>query len=151
ISSPAPPRPGSARSATCCAAATSPRRSDMGDSLLQAELEIACALAVRAGALAVSLRGGDLAVERKARGEPVTVADRRASDLIVEGLAEAFPRDAIVSEELPPPSAGSVRTWYVDPIDGTRDYLDGDDGFTVMIGLAQRGNACLGVVYQPVG
>ena len=42
-----------------------------------------------------------------------------------------------------------MRTWYVDPIDGTRDYLDGDDGFTVMIGLARDGIACLGVVYQP--
>ena len=83
--------------------------------------------------------------------EPVTIADRMASELIVRGLATAFPTDPVISEELPLPDGamGSPRFWLVDPIDGTKDFIRGSDGFSVMIGLVVGGRPVLGVVHQP--
>jgi 3'(2'), 5'-bisphosphate nucleotidase len=118
--------------------------------------ELACAarLAREAGALAVSLRDRGheaLAVESKAGDEPVTVADHAASAHIVAGLRQQFPADVIVSEELPDDRArlGAPRVWYVDPIDGTKDFIRGEDGFAVMIGLCEGARPAVGVVYQP--
>ncbi|HET9988135.1 MAG TPA: hypothetical protein VFQ65_06440, partial [Kofleriaceae bacterium] len=64
---------------------------------LSRELDVAIALAREAGAIAVSIRdGGTLDVEMKLGDEPVTLADRAASELIVAGLAAAFPGDPII-------------------------------------------------------
>jgi 3'(2'), 5'-bisphosphate nucleotidase len=116
------------------------------------ELGVAEALAREAGALALRYFGTELTVHSKVGNEPVTRADREASDLIVRGLGAAFPVDVIISEEaaddrrrLEP----DRRVWYVDPIDGTRDFIRGRQGFAVMIGLAVGGVPRLGVVYQP--
>lgn len=97
------------------------------------------------------LRSGELSVEMKPGDEPVTVADKRASDLIVQGLAAAFPNDPIISEELPATAdmLQAPRVWLVDPIDGTKDFIRGGDGFAVMIGLVENGRPVLGVVHQP--
>jgi 3'(2'), 5'-bisphosphate nucleotidase len=119
---------------------------------LERELARAIELARLAGAEAARMQRGELHVEMKPGDEPVTAADRRASELIVAGLAESFPRDPIVSEELAPaPGAlGAPRFWLVDPIDGTKDFIRGEDGYSVMIGLVCDGRPILGVVYQPV-
>jgi 3'(2'), 5'-bisphosphate nucleotidase len=99
----------------------------------------------------MKLRTGALDVELKPGDEPVTIADRRASELIVEGLRRTFGSDPLISEELaPPPGAlGASRLWLVDPIDGTKDFIRGLDGFSVMIGLIDGGRPALGVVHQP--
>jgi hypothetical protein len=104
------------------------------------EIEIASQLARAAGALAVAIRDrgpAALGVEHKAGDEPVTVADRAASDLIVAGLAAAFPDDVRRQRGVGrrPGAAGASRVWFVDPIDGTKDFIRGTDGFAVMIGL----------------
>ena len=121
---------------------------------LAAELRLARRLARQAGALVVAIRdGGALGVEHKAGDEPVTVADRAASELIVAGLEAAFPDDVVISEEraIDPADASraGARVWLVDPIDGTKDYIRGTEGFAVMIGLIIDGRPALGVVYQP--
>jgi 3'(2'), 5'-bisphosphate nucleotidase len=116
------------------------------------ELEIATKLAREAGDVAVKIRDrGALGVELKLGDEPVTLADRAASELIVAGLAAAFPADPIISEESPVPAGAlaSHRHWFVDPIDGTKDFIRGSDGFSVMIGLVEGGRPVLGVVHQP--
>lgn len=113
--------------------------------------ELACAreLAQAAGELVVRLRTGDLGVETKSDNSPVTIADRAASELIVTGLAARFPSDPVISEEAPPGVLGASRIWFVDPIDGTKDYIRGSDGFSVMIGLVVDGRPVVGVVHQP--
>ena len=125
-----------------------------GEQQLSFERELASAieLARLAGAEAARMQRGELGIEMKPGDEPVTLADRRASELIVAGLAEAFPSDPIISEELPPaPGAlGAPRFWLVDPIDGTKDFIRGEDGYSVMIGLVCDGVPTVGVVYQPV-
>jgi len=82
----------------------------------------------------------------------VTEYDKRSEALIVERLAAAFPDDVILSEEIPDDGSrlGARRVWMVDPIDGTRDFILGDDGFAVMIGLSVDGRPKVGVVSQPV-
>jgi 3'(2'), 5'-bisphosphate nucleotidase len=120
--------------------------------MFERELEVALDLALRAGAEAWRIqRGGELGVELKQGDEPVTVADRVASELIVAGLRAAFPTDPLISEELPPaPGAlGSPRLWLVDPIDGTKDFIQGTDGYAVMIGLVSAGRPAMGVVHIP--
>ena len=115
------------------------------------ELAYAIQLASRAGGEVVRLRRGELGVELKAGDEPVTIADRKASDLIVAGLTARFPQDPVVSEELAPAEGAfaAARLWLVDPIDGTKDFIRGGDGFSVMIGLVVEGQPVLGVVHQP--
>ena len=84
---------------------------------------------------------------------PVTLADHAANDVIVAALREAYPQDAILSEE----SADSddrlnaERVWIVDPLDGTKEFLAQNGEFCIMIGLAVDGEAVLGAVYLPDG
>lgn len=115
------------------------------------ELIAALELAREAGALVMKYRGGELDIEIKSDDSPVTVADKAASDLIVAGLAARFPGDLIVSEEaeLVEGILASPRLWLIDPIDGTKDFIRGSDGFAVMIGLMRGGRPVLGVVHQP--
>ena len=93
------------------------------------------------------------AVEYKSPGDPVTEADRAANALIVAGLAKAFPGIPIVAEESPPSAyAGFERApaaFFVDPLDGTREFVGQNGEFTVMIGLAEAGRATVGVVRWP--
>ncbi|MBN2575329.1 MAG: 3'(2'),5'-bisphosphate nucleotidase CysQ [Deltaproteobacteria bacterium] len=118
---------------------------------LSRELEVARAVAREAAALVATLAGQPLEVRHKAEGEPVSRADLESSDLIVRRLAEAFPDDAILSEEMPdtPTRLRNPRVWMIDPIDGTRDFLRGESGYSVMIGLCVAGRPALGVVAQP--
>ncbi len=116
------------------------------------ELDIARSVALEAAAVVASFKGRPLGVEHKAGGEPVSLADLESSALIVRRLAEAFPDDAILSEEVPdePSRLKHSRVWMVDPIDGTRDFLRGEPGYVVMIGLCIEGRPAVGVVAQPV-
>jgi 3'(2'), 5'-bisphosphate nucleotidase len=118
------------------------------------ELAVAERLAREAGAIAMTyFRGDALAVERKQHDEPVTIADKESSRAIVSGLTAAFPDDVVISEE----NADDLRrleidrVWYVDPIDGTKDFIKGRDGFSVMIGMCDGPRPVVGVVYQPLG
>lgn len=121
---------------------------------LGSELIAALELARAAGVEVMKFRGGELGVEMKVGDEPVTLADKRASELIVAGLRERFPDDIVISEELAIGDgelayATSSRAWLIDPIDGTKDFIRGSDGFSVMIGIARAGRPVLGVVHQP--
>jgi 3'(2'), 5'-bisphosphate nucleotidase len=117
----------------------------------QHELVTARAIAVEAAALVAHYRAGQLIVDSKAGDEPVTNADHAASALIVEKLRAAFPDDVVLSEEIPDDGSrlGRPRVWMVDPIDGTRDFILGDDGYAVMIGLCVDGRPTVGAVSQP--
>ncbi|MDX2021346.1 MAG: 3'(2'),5'-bisphosphate nucleotidase CysQ [Deltaproteobacteria bacterium] len=120
-------------------------------SRLAHELQTAYNIAIAAADLVRAYRGNQINVEWKDGDEPVTEADRRANALIVAHLRAAFPGDAILSEELPDDGSrhNHSRVWMVDPIDGTKDFIRGENGFAVMIGLAIEGSPVLGVVAQP--
>ena len=120
---------------------------------LSEELTVATRLAREAGATIMRVYATDFSVAYKGKGDPVTQADQLANDLIVKGLQKAFPTDLIVAEESPPPSESltASRVWYVDPLDGTKEFIAKNGEFSVMIGLAVEGRAHLGVVYRPDG
>jgi 3'(2'), 5'-bisphosphate nucleotidase len=119
----------------------------------QSELQVARELALSAGQVIMDYRRAGVKVERKAANEPVTAADRAASDLILAGLRLAFPDDVHISEEAADDlrrREPGARVWYIDPIDGTQDFIDGRTGFAAQIGLCVGGKPVLGVVYRPV-
>lgn len=124
--------------------------------MLKKELETAVSLARQAGDLILDFYAKGFAIEEKLGvdnfAEPVTVADRESSRLIVEGLQKAFPEDGILSEEekdLTEIRASKNRVWMIDPIDGTRGFINKDGDFAVQIGLVENGASVLGIVFLP--
>jgi 3'(2'), 5'-bisphosphate nucleotidase len=121
--------------------------------LLYPELERALQYAIEVGDTILSIKQKGYEVRDK-QGEgfnPVTEADEAASQFLLEHLSQSFPEDAFISEEAPIPSMinPQQRIWYIDPIDGTKEFIKGISEWSVMIGLAINGNPELGVVYQP--
>jgi 3'(2'), 5'-bisphosphate nucleotidase len=98
-------------------------------------------------------RASDARTDWKADRSPVTRFDLEAHQEIVEALASIDPSIPIISEEsgVPPASdrAGWTRFWLVDPLDGTREFIEGLPDFTVNVALVDQGVPVLGVVYAP--
>ena len=121
--------------------------------MLAQEIAIAKRLAREAGRVILDhyQRGTPVEFKGPGKADPVTQADRDANHLIVDGLARAFPTDAILAEESTPAAdrRSHRRLWCIDPLDGTREFIDHNGQFVVMIGLAVDGEAVMGVVYQP--
>ncbi|MER3430125.1 MAG: 3'(2'),5'-bisphosphate nucleotidase CysQ [Blastocatellia bacterium] len=120
------------------------------------ELDIAMELARNAGRLVMEFRRRGVVAESKlgvdSFVEPVTEADRAASEIIMSGLQRAFPKDSILSEEATDPGESRLannRVWIIDPIDGTAGFIRDDGDFAVQIGLAVAGRPAVGVVYLP--
>ena len=121
--------------------------------MLSNELNQAIQIAREASAVLLQIYATDFAVDFKGSGQsdPVTEADRRANALIVARLREAFPEDGIIAEESEHNTSvfQRRRIWYVDPLDGTKEFVAKNGEFSVMIGLAIDGRSQLGVVLQP--
>jgi 3'(2'), 5'-bisphosphate nucleotidase len=118
---------------------------------LQQELDVAIRLARQAGEAIMGYYQTGLDVLEKAGGEPVTVADRAADDLIARGLRAAFPHDGLLTEESDDDLSRleKERVWIVDPLDGTTEFVTETGEFSVQIALAVHGQPVLGVIYQP--
>jgi 3'(2'), 5'-bisphosphate nucleotidase len=97
---------------------------------------------------------GDARVDYKAPGDPVTDADRAANALLCDALADLYPEAALVGEESTASARGdrasAPLSIFVDPLDGTRDFVDRTGQFAVMVGVAWEGRAVLGVLKEPV-
>lgn len=91
------------------------------------------------------------ALRYKGGDDPQTAADRAANRYIVEELRRRFPQDGILAEESPEEWRGArhERVWMVDPLDGTKEFLERNGEFVVQIGLTIAGRPTLGVIYQP--
>jgi len=116
-----------------------------------ADLSLSCQAALRGGRAAMTFYDdGDLEVQHKGIGDPVTAADHSANHAILATLAAGCPEDPILSEESPPPAGETAqRLWVVDPLDGTKEFIAHNGEFATMVGLAERGRAVLGAVYRP--
>jgi 3'(2'), 5'-bisphosphate nucleotidase len=119
------------------------------------EIEVACELAREAGAILMAHYHSPFLVEQKINAlqetEEVTAADREANDLIVRRLVNEFPDDGILAEESKDTERRleKERVWLIDPMDGTKNFIQRDGDFAVQIGLALDGQVVAGVVYQP--
>ena len=96
----------------------------------------------------------DLVIETKADSSPLTIADRLAHDIITAGLNTLDPQIPILSEEQKPPPFSERcrwhRYWLVDPLDGTREFVERTGEFTVNVALIEDGRPILGVVSVPL-
>lgn len=115
------------------------------------ELRIATEAAKAAGDEILRMRAEGLRYGHKGGRELVSEADIRAAEMLHEALAMRFPGDGWLSEEHKDTAErlGRERVWVVDPIDGTREFLQGLPEFAVSVGLVVRGEPVLGVVYNP--
>jgi myo-inositol-1(or 4)-monophosphatase len=91
-----------------------------------------------------------LSVEAKGPLDLVTAADRDVEQFICDALAKAFPEDGVFGEEGAAVAGRSGRTWVIDPIDGTFNFVRGSDGWGISIGLFDKGWPVFGVVNTPV-
>jgi len=108
-------------------------------------------LALEAGSRIMEIyEADDFEVRAKSDASPVTAADEAADALISAGLAEAFPGILIVTEEQAATHARSAdRFLIVDPLDGTREFVQRRGDFTVNIALVESGTPTRGIVYAP--
>lgn len=119
--------------------------------LYQAEMETAEHAAREAGAIIMSLFRGKFDVQEKSKNNPVTTADIAANRKIHEIVCSRFSNDGWLSEEDQdnPHRLHSSRVWIVDPIDGTKEFIEGVAQFAVSIGLVVQGRPQVAVVYNP--
>jgi 3'(2'), 5'-bisphosphate nucleotidase len=111
-------------------------------------------IAETAGRTILDVYDTDFAVDAKADASPITEADRRAHDVIRAGLA-ALPGERPVLSEEARAVPWEVRRhwreyWLVDPLDGTKEFIQRNGQFTVNIALVRAGRPLLGVVHVPV-
>ncbi len=125
-----------------------------------ARLEWAVQIAREAGdATLRHFRRADLLVERKADDSPVTVADREAELLLRERIAERFPKDGVVGEEMGTSAGTSGFEWVLDPIDGTKSFIHGVPLYTTLVAVMREvggrrsevgvSEPCIGVIDAP--
>jgi myo-inositol-1(or 4)-monophosphatase len=115
-----------------------------------AMLDFIIHLAKKAGDYLKENLGSDLDVQFKGRINPVTRVDRGSQDIIFSAIEKEFPDHSVVAEENLNKDTGSEYTWYVDPLDGTVNYVHGIPIFCVSIGLFKGGQPFMGVCYNPL-
>ena len=114
-------------------------------------------IAVRASMMAASAimdvySRADFNVDMKSDDSPLTDADRKAHQIIVE-LLKATPIPILSEEGRHIPYGerkGWERLWIVDPLDGTKEFIKRNGEFTVNIALIEEGHPVFGVIYAPV-
>jgi myo-inositol-1(or 4)-monophosphatase len=114
-------------------------------------LDAVSAVAAEVGAMALASWRGDFRHWNKDEGSPVSDIDLAADALLYERLMAIDPEAGWLSEETADNASrlNCVRVWVVDPIDGTRDYVRGRDGWAVSIALVEGGRPLIGVLDAP--
>lgn len=113
-------------------------------------------IAVEAGEITLKYldEAEDMQVDVKNDDSPVTLADREAEMYIQMSLEKLLPSVPVVGEEAAalgrlPDFDAAEHFWLVDPLDGTREFIEGGGDYTVNIALIHKGEPVLGVVYAP--
>jgi 3'(2'), 5'-bisphosphate nucleotidase len=118
-------------------------------------IKVMCAVAREAGAAILQVYGDeDFGVQTKSDDSPLTRADLAAHNIIVEGLQKRAPGIPVLSEESDSISFAERSSWdqyfLVDPLDGTKEFINRNGEFTVNIALIEEGVPMRGVVFVPV-
>jgi len=107
-----------------------------------------------AGAAILTIYHAGFSVEQKQDNSPLTEADLAAHKLILQRLKILTPDIPVLSEESKKPSFAEREQWHtywlVDPLDGTREFVKGNDEFTVNIALIHHHRSIIGVINVPV-
>ncbi len=119
---------------------------------MQNLLIIARTAAVEAGKILLRYYKNDYEIRDKSYHNPVTTADNAADDFLKESILKQTPGFGWLSEETrdSPERLDKEFVWIVDPLDGTKEFIEGVPHFVVSVGLVKNGQPYLGVIYNPV-
>ncbi len=117
-----------------------------------AELAVARDAAMRAGEIIARHAAGRRENWEKSADNPVTEADLEANEQILAVIRRSFRDDAVLSEETAdsPERLVAERLWVIDPLDGTKEFIEGVPQYAVSVGLVEAGVPVVGAVYQPL-
>ena len=107
-------------------------------------------LAKKAGEYLRESFGKELEVEHKGRIDLVTQVDRNSQDMIVGEIDREFPHHSIIAEEGVDRPNRQEYTWFIDPLDGTVNYVHGIPFFCVSLGVFKEEKPYIGVCYNPI-
>ena len=111
-----------------------------------------CSLALKAGKNAMLHFHNDIDVETKGNNSPVTIADREGEEIIIRGIKSQFSRIQIIGEESSEnglPDRIEDEFFLLDPLDGTKEFINKRTDFTVNIGFIYKSTPVSGIVYAP--
>jgi len=118
--------------------------------LFQDYLDFAVETAYQAGRLTLGYFRNEVRVDFKEDDTPVTLADRKAEELIRWRIESKFPQHAVVGEEYGDTGwQQATHRWFVDPIDGTKSFVRGVPLYGVLMGLEVEGKIEVGIAYFP--
>ena len=119
---------------------------------MRSVLNIAKEAAIEAGGIILNYYKADYEIQEKGHHNPVTTADREADTKLKEILLEERPNYGWLSEE----TVDSLdrlekkRVWVVDPLDGTKEFIEGVPNFVISVALVENGTSIVGVLLNPV-
>ena len=116
------------------------------------DLILAKDAAIEAGGLILNYYKADYEIRDKGYHNPVTTADHAADACLKDILMKAQPEYGWLSEETvdSPDRLSKDRVWVVDPLDGTKEFIEGVPNFVVSVALVEKGEPIVGVLYNPV-
>ena len=117
---------------------------------MKTDIEIAEEAAIEAGKIILSYYKSGYSIKEKGYKNPVTTADYESDNCIKKLLTEARPEYGWLSEETADSDLRITRekVWVVDPLDGTKEFIEGVPNFVVSIGLVENGIPIVGVLYK---
>ncbi|MCH8330336.1 MAG: 3'(2'),5'-bisphosphate nucleotidase CysQ [Bacteroidetes bacterium] len=111
-------------------------------------------IAKKAGEAIMEVYGTEFSVENKDDKSPLTLADKRSNNIIIEHLVDLYPEIPLISEETKQTGFEErnhwKNCWLIDPLDGTKEFIKRNGEFTVNIALIENGSPTIGVVFVPV-
>ena len=119
---------------------------------MHSELKIAKEAALQAGSIILNFYKSDYEIKDKGYHNPVTTADHAADLRLKEILMEARPNYGWLSEESIDSTErlSKERVWVVDPLDGTKEFIEGVSNFVVSVALVENDVPIVGVLFNPV-
>jgi histidinol phosphatase-like enzyme (inositol monophosphatase family) len=119
------------------------------DSSLEPFLQFALDAAWQAGRITLGYFQTKLTPDKKADNTPVTIADRTAEQKLRELISRYWPDHGIIGEEFEPTLGSANLTWIIDPIDGTKTFVQGVPLYGVLIALMNGQSPLVGVAHFP--
>ena len=119
---------------------------------MNSELKIALYAAKKAGEIILKYYKSEYEIKDKSYRNPVTTADFEADKLLKEILLNKYPKYGWLSEETVDSKdrLSKDKVWVVDPLDGTKEFIEGVPNFVISIGLVKNGVPIVGVLFNPV-
>ena len=119
---------------------------------MNSNLKLAIDASLNAGKIIMKYYRDDYEIKEKGYHNPVTTADNEADSFLKSELTNARPDYGWLSEETvdSEDSLGKERVWIVDPLDGTKEFIEGVPQFVVSVALVENGVPIIGVLHNPV-